>query len=640
MLHSLLDRSLDPCYNFYQYVCRQWSAFRPSRLEGRDTDDLQTISIENRIRNFLDGPENASLRPLFQFWMSCKKAATILPQEVQPLLSQYGLEFLFRDAVSMDRVLGAAGKLAKQFALFSLLTVEHDKDPEGKMKSIIALDEPELIWTKASPYTDITERARAVARYVTGSQGNYEAECRSFEALARELLNVSVAHLHVADRMKLYEIQTFNELKHIKPLVRHILGKDPQPGTRILVKAPRLLNLLYRLLEYNREDLYQYMAFHYLVHLAPFLGANDFVPLLMVSLGADPWMQLTRWRVCLRLAEHVLPNLVQVAYEGVFKATQGFDEVMGDIMIEEGRNAFIDSIDSMTFFDAWTRLIAKIKARNTKVYSFYPMVLSNSRNLNLYVGKVERQVNYSSSFPKFYSDLRQFQAGMKEHDERNNLFVPRWKHSIFEPDCMYSPQKDMVYVPVGFFNLSVPTTPRERMFHVPRAVTRLVSCYFKILEENTNIYEPEGLWWTERTRMMFQEKQLCFLSEYTPQSSSMVSSLSDVEDNLAVRIALKVYDDRLYTNRYLNKDYRLATLPDVSSRQLFFIYYALSLCAATEVLHPPHVPKRVEVEGTSMKSSNEKRVNVPLMNSPEFAQAFQCGADVPMNPYKKCSLWA
>lgn len=36
---------------------------------------------------------------------------------------------------------------------------------------------------------------------------------------------------------------------------------------------------------------------------------------------------------------------------------------------------------------------------------------------------------------------------------------------------------------------------------------------------------------------------------------------------------------------------------------------------------------------------NNFRLNVPLMNIPEFSEAFKCPIGSPMNPMKKCQLF-
>lgn len=319
----------------------------------------------------------------------------------------------------------------------------------------------------------------------------------------------------------------------------------------------------------------------------------------------------------------------------------------GDIMVEEVRNALVEFVDSLDMLDAWSKIIAKIKVRNTKVYTFYPMVLSDATNLAAYVKKLGQSVSWDGDIIEYYIRLRGFLSQMMEQDETLNFFLPRWKHSVFDPECVYYPQRDVVYVPVGFFNLSVPTSPRERMFHVPRSGPRLVSCFFRVLLENTNLYEPEGLWWTEATRAAFQEKMSCLEEKrdqmiYQDRGFHLenmdrrlnLQGLSDVEDAVAVRVSVKVYEDRLFTNRYLNRDYRLPHVPHLSSRQLFFIYLARSHCEVRSS------ERSIEEVRCSFKSRGKYRTNLPLSNSPEFAEAFQCSPGSEMNPSAQCSVWS
>ncbi|XP_049526882.1 uncharacterized protein LOC125946838 [Dermacentor silvarum] len=288
-----------------------------------------------------------------------------------------------------------------------------------------------------------------------------------------------------------------------------------------------------------------------------FLDVPDASSAFLGSLTGEAvtWGTPPRWRVCLRLAERTLPNLMQVAYEQVFKGSPIFDEVMGDIMVDEVRNGLVEFIDSLSILDAWSKIIAKIKVRDTKVYTFYPIVLADPKNLNAYVKKLERSVTWEGDIIEYYIRLRGFLAQMKEQDETLNFFLPRWKHSIFDPECVYYPRRDVVYVPVGFFNLTVPTSPGERMFHVPRAGPRLIGCFFRVILENTGLYKPEGLWWTEATRAAFQESMACLeerrnqmvfqhrgIDLHDVSRRLNLQGLSDIEDNVAVRVSVKVFD--------------------------------------------------------------------------------------------------
>ncbi|KAL1414638.1 hypothetical protein MTO96_000762 [Rhipicephalus appendiculatus] len=69
-------------------------------------------------------------------------------------------------------------------------------------------------------------------------------------------------------------------------------------------------------------------------------------------------------------------------------------------------------------------------------------------------------------------------------------------------------------------------------------------------------------------------------------------------------------------------DYRLQTLGEYDSGQVFFITYCHMLCA----------PRTDHVA--------EEHCNVPLSNFRPFAEAFRCPAGSYMNPGKKCTLFS
>jgi endothelin-converting enzyme len=82
------------------------------------------------------------------------------------------------------------------------------------------------------------------------------------------------------------------------------------------------------------------------------------------------------------------------------------------------------------------------------------------------------------------------------------------------------------------------------------------------------------------------------------------------------------------------KNLALPQLEHFTPEQLFFINFGRVWCsnmrpekAAQRVLDDVHSPPNV-------------RVNAAVQNSPEFAEAFQCGTgSKAMNPTNKCQIW-
>ena len=70
-----------------------------------------------------------------------------------------------------------------------------------------------------------------------------------------------------------------------------------------------------------------------------------------------------------------------------------------------------------------------------------------------------------------------------------------------------------------------------------------------------------------------------------------------------------------------------------TQEQLFFIGFAQVWCSVNtpealrlQVRNDPHTPSEFRVIGT-------------LSNSHDFAKAFQCPLNSPMNPEQKCAIW-
>ncbi|XP_049520703.1 neprilysin-1-like [Dermacentor silvarum] len=96
----------------------------------------------------------------------------------------------------------------------------------------------------------------------------------------------------------------------------------------------------------------------------------------------------------------------------------------------------------------------------------------------------------------------------------------------------------------------------------------------------------------------------------------------NLADFVGVRIAYHAFTSLSHRERTLT----LAGL-NISAERLFFISHCVKSCARYSRVTSEYAPYR-------------SRCIVPLMNMPEFSNAFGCGAGQPMNPKKKCNFWS
>ncbi|XP_054931880.1 endothelin-converting enzyme homolog [Dermacentor andersoni] len=225
---------------------------------------------------------------------------------------------------------------------------------------------------------------------------------------------------------------------------------------------------------------------------------------------------------------------------------------------------------------------------------------------------------------EYFFKLSAFMANSWAAPMHHPLVDRRRGMSIFDTDCHFNPEKNVIVLPLAFYNLSVPTTQKERMFHIPRIGPRLTNCLFRATFA-TNFFMPNDYYWTNYASSNFDATAKCFGGHYKKDQNSRM--FTTVEENSGIVVAFEAFQNRLFSKQYLQMDYILEGLPDVTADQLFFIYYALSHC---------------EISGhgsTASMMNAEERVNVPLMNSFEFSAAFKCPNNHKMNPSNKCSFW-
>lgn len=123
-----------------------------------------------------------------------------------------------------------------------------------------------------------------------------------------------------------------------------------------------------------------------------------------------------------------------------------------------------------------------------------------------------------------------------------------------------------------------------------------------------------------------------------------MSLLADIADNGGVKEAFRAYAS--YVNKH-GEEPRLPGLQKYTNEQIFFLSYAHFWCgqkkeaaAMQQVRIGGERRQQREVQVLTDEHAPEIfRVLGVLSNMDEFARAYSCPANSPINPAKKCVVW-
>ncbi|XP_075148784.1 neprilysin-2-like [Haematobia irritans] len=163
-------------------------------------------------------------------------------------------------------------------------------------------------------------------------------------------------------------------------------------------------------------------------------------------------------------------------------------------------------------------------------------------------------------------------------------------------------------------------------------------------DDSGGVYDAKGNtrnWWQPKCFEEFKERRKCFMEQYHKFTMAngqhlplMPLQSENIADNGGLHIAYEAYtkwfEQELSGNLQLQVSEQLDGL-NYTHKQLFFIAYGQSWCTSysstvMDTTEDIHMPPKYRVLGT-------------LANSMEFSKVFQCPLNSGMNPSKKCVIY-
>jgi putative endopeptidase len=637
-----LDRSVDPCQDFYRFACGGWLDHTELPADRAQYGTFNSVYDRNELllREILEGAATAPgtdpvLQKIGAFYGACMDEPAIEKAGVRALAPLFAITSKVSDPRSLIDALGQLHASGFK-ALFSLNPTQDKKDATHM---IAQLGQSGLGLPDRDYYVDEDPDKRALrAAYVAHVEKLFllsgKPKAAAIRAAANTLaIETALAQAHKTRVELRDETGTYNRidrdgLEKLAPLPWDLyFERLGFPQLRAInAVSISLVQALPRLIaSFDSAQFRDYLDAQILIETAPAL------PKRFVDEGFDLAKALTgqkemrpRWKRCISYVDKNLGELLAQPY--VARAFAG-ESKQAAVQLTQGiSQAFSANLETVPWLDAATRDKARVKLSKLQNLIGYP------EHFRSYDYEVTRDQFTQTAIAAARFD-KQYQLG------RIGKPVNRYEWQMTPPtvDAYYDPQLNEMCFPAGILQ------PPFYGVHASAAVN-YGAIGMVIGHEVTHGFDDQGAqydgdgnlsgWWPEHVTRGFRERTQCvadYYSRYEVLPGVHINGKLTTGENIAdiggTKLAFAAY-------RAARSGAATSQVADgFSEDQQFFLAMAHGWCTKSA---PELERMRAAVD---THSSPRFRVNGSLSSLPEFAEAFQCAPGTAMRPAQTCRVW-
>jgi putative endopeptidase len=640
---TAMDRTVDPCVDFFQYSCGGWIKNNPIPPDQSSWSLYAKMQDENRVRlrEILeaaaapDPSRNANTQKIGDFYASCTDEKAIEAKGAAPL--QTDMERIAK-ITSKAEIAGVAAAMVYDNVLFSFGS---NQDYRDASQVIAEADQGGLGLPDRDYYLkDDAKSVELRKAYVAHVQKMFEllgdrpdlaaAEAQTVMRIETALAKGSMTRVERRDPKSLDHKMSSGELEKLSPDFKWQIyfTKVGLPSLDSLnIASPGFFKAMSE--ELDKESLADwktYLRWH-LVHAdAPVLSSallNENFAFYGKTLQGQQELQ-PRWKRCTEYVDGDLGEALGQAYVEKYFSPAAKQEALK--MVKEIQAAMEQDINSLTWMSAATKQQALVKLHAMANKIGYPDKWRDYSKLEIVrgdeLGNVER--------------ARQFEFNRQLAKIGKPVDRGEWGMTPPTVNAYYDPQMNDINFPAGV--LQPPAfDPKSD------AAPNYGDTGGTIGHELTHGFDDEGRqfdaqgnlrdWWTEEDAKEFEKRASCISDQYSTYTiiddikiNGKLTLGEDVADLGGLILAYKAWQAD-------TKGEKLQPLEDLTPEQRFFVGYGQSWCGETR-------DETKRLRATVDPHSPEKyRTNGVVSNMPEFQQAFHCKAASPMVNQNRCRVW-
>ncbi len=638
---SAMDKSADPCTDFYQYACGSWLKTTPipedravwsrgfSEIFQRNEALLRQI-LEKDAKGEPD-PADPFASKVGAFYATCMdehKAETASFAALQDDLRRIDAA---RDAKALAREV-ARLQATDARAFFGFSSQQDFKDATqviggadqgglGLPDRDYYLNDDQRMRDLRALYQDHVEKMLALAG---ATDADAKKQARTVMDIETALARVSMDKVERRDPNKIYHRLERAGLKKTAP---HFLwdaffeeiGAPSVPAINVL--SPDFFAGMDKLLAAKGKpnDVKTYLRWTAISAAAPALG-QSFVEerfrLAQALTGTKAI--LPRWKRCVQMTDSALGEALGRSFVVTTIGEDG--KRIAKEMVQGIEGAFERNLLQVSWMDDAARAASRDKLRKIDNKIGYPEKWRDYSTMKIGRESLLANVDEAARF-----ETRRDLAKIGKPVDRNE-----WGMTPPEVNAYYNPSMNEMVFPAGimqtpFFKTDAP------------AVTNHGGLGMVMGHELTHGFDDEGRqfdgdgnlheWWSPEVTKAFEQRAACVADKY-----DRYVAVDDVHLNGKLTLGENIADIG-GLKMALSALRQKAGRSDPRTERDFFVSFAQSWCTN-------YRPEAARLQAQiNPHSTAQWRVNGPVSDNADFATTFSCKAGSAMNPEKKCAVW-
>jgi len=644
---AAIDKTADPCVDFYQYACGNWKKNNPIPADqvrwGRfnELTEYNNYLLYSELKAAADGPKTPLQKKYGDYFAACMNADLSSKLGAKPI--EPGLKTIadWNDRKKLATLLGTT---EEKYAHGYFFGFGSGQDQTDSTKQIGELDQAGLGLPDRDYYLNPDDRSKKLReQYVAHVTKMFTLLGDSPEQAAKEAQNVLAIETALAqgsmprvDRRtpaNVYHIKTIAELQTLTPSFdwKVYLAAKRQGGlATVNVATPEFFKAFDHQIETADIDaLKSYLRWHTVHRYAPNLS-DPFVEEnfnFYAATLAGQKEQAPRWKRCTAATDRALGEAV-----GQDWVAKNFPPAAKDNMeklVTALENALAEDIKTLD----WMSEDTKVEARK-KLDAF-------RRN----IGYPEKWRDYSSVTIKRDDPIGNVQQVAAFNDRRDLAKIGKpvnekeWSMTPPTVNAYYRPSMNDINFPAGilqppFYDFKI--DPAVNFGGIGVVIGHEMTHGF---DDQGSQFDPKGnvrMWWTAEDRKKFDERTDCEVKEYGSfevapgQTQNGKLTLGEnTADNGGLRIAYRALMDTLAEQNASATE----KIGGYTPAQRFFLSFGQVWCQ-----NQTEQSARLRAK-TDPHSAGEWRANGSVQNFDEFGKAFGCKVGQPMMPLNACRVW-